>query len=100
MQKHLLESKQIGKFTSHKWFQNKTLPQKGQIVINKRNISKVNPGNLEYAKVENVYDDGRIVDIYVVRNGRPKIVQVSSRNLCCILDPNQNHADDFKPPPV
>ena len=94
MQKHLLESKQIGKFTSHKWFQNKTLPQKGQIVINKRNISKVNHGNLEYGKVENVYDDGRIVDIYVVRNGRAKIVQVSSRNLCCILDPTQTHADD------
>ena len=100
MQKHLLESKQIGKFTSHKWFQNKTLPQKGQIVINKRNISKINPGVLEYGRVENVYDEGRIVDIYVVRNGKAKIVQVSARNLSCILDPTQTHADDSKSPSV
>ena len=69
MQKHLLESKQIGKFISHKWFQNKTLPQKGQIVINKRNISKINPGVLEYGRVENVYDEGRIVDIYGLLTG-------------------------------
>ena len=67
-----------------------------QIVIHRRQISKFNPGILEYGKIVGVYDDGRKVDISVIRNGKHKTTSVSSRNLSHILSPMKRGEDDAK----
>ena len=85
MRQYLREFYQSASFPATKWYSQKNVVAKGDIVLHCRNQSKFSKGTQEYGLVVDFDKDQRNIEITVNRKGVKKNVSVDARNLIPIL---------------
>ena len=85
MKQYLREFYQSSTFPATKWYTQKNVVAKGDVVLHCRNQSKFSKGTQEHGLVVDFDKDQRNIEITVNRKGVKKNVSVDARNLIPIL---------------
>ena len=76
---------QSASFPATKWYSQKNVVAKGDVVLHCRNQSKFSKGTQEYGLVVDFDKDQRNIEITVNRKGVKRNISVDARNLIPIL---------------